>query len=57
MPRIGTGCKLGRREPAEAGVRLIGIVVDSSGFDDLADLLQVSERVLIRTFVAQPLVE
>ena len=53
MPLIAACCELSRREPVEARVRSVGVVVDPPLFDDPAGLAEVSEHVLVETLVTQ----
>ena len=57
MPRIGACCELSWREPVEARVRSVGVVVDPPFFDDLARLVEVGEQVFVEALVAQAAVE
>jgi hypothetical protein len=54
---VGAGCELGRREPVEARVRPVGVVVDPPFLDDLTSFVEICEQVFVQAFVAQPAVE
>ncbi len=57
MAPVGANCKFDRREPVEARVRPVGIVVDPPFLDDLASLVEVDEQVLVQALVAQAAIE
>ena len=57
MPLPGACCKFDRREPVEARVRSVGVVVDPPFFDDLTRLIEVGKQVLVQALVAQSAVK
>lgn len=57
MALVGPGCKLGRREAAEADVRAAAVVVGSPRRDLLAGVRHRAEQGLVQAFVAKPAVE
>jgi hypothetical protein len=52
LPLDGAGCKLRWREPFEARVRSVGVVVDPPFFDEPAGLRQVCEQMLVEALVS-----
>ena len=57
MALSGPSCKLLRREPVEARMRSVIVIVVTPARDDLAGMAVAAEEVLVEAFVAQPAVE
>ena len=57
MVLLGPGCKLGRSQTVEAGVRPAGIVIEPPGFNDPPCHRQTTEHVLVEALVAEAPVE
>jgi hypothetical protein len=54
---FATGCKLVRGQPAEAGMRPAGIVIEPPRFDDPSRHRQAPEDMFVETLVAEATVE
>ena len=54
MVRLGPVCELHRREPFEARMGSVDVVVVSPGIDHPAGMAVASEQVLIEALVAEP---
>ena len=52
MVLFGPGCKLIWREPIQARVRSLRVVVVSPVLNDLAGMVVTGEQVLVQTFIS-----
>jgi len=57
MALSGPSCKLLRREPVEARMRSVIVIVVTPARDDLAGMAVAPEQMLVQTFIPQPAVE